>query len=69
MMLLLIFFLREEACCFSVTNNFLFFSIFLLVSRASSLCHAFGDVHWYIGVPGSVTDCFYTILVSKVIFI
>ena len=55
--------------CFSVTNNFLYFSIFLPVSRASSLCHAFGDVHWYFGVPGSVIDSFYTILVSKVIFI
>ena len=46
----------------------LFFD-FLLVSRASSLCHACGDVHWYFGVPGSVIESFYTILVSKVIFI
>ena len=46
-----------------------FFFYFLSVSRASSLCHAFGDVHWNIGVPCSVTDSCYTILVSKVIFI
>ena len=62
-------FLKEVACCFSVTNNFLFFSIFYQYPEQAAFAMRLVTYIGILGVPGSVIESFYTILVSKVIFI